>query len=77
MCASIKCSESQDNVSHDIGMPESTIHGWLTDKEKLCDFADTVDSIDQMKRRGQNCQRLTNSQRSFHVVCEDAGRNPG
>ena len=30
----------------DIGVPETTIHGWLRDEEQLRDFVDTVDITD-------------------------------
>ena len=33
------------------GVSESTIHGRLTDGEKLHDFIDMVNSTDQMKRK--------------------------
>ena len=60
--ASIKCSESQANMSSDNGVPESTIHRWLRDEYKLCDF------IDWMKRKkSQNCQR---------PQLDKVGRNP-
>ena len=43
-------------MSHDNGVPESTICGWLKDEEKLCDSVDTVNSTDWMKRnKGQRC----------------------
>ena len=42
--ARIKCGESQTNLSHDgeNGVPESVIHEWLRDKERLCDSVDMV-----------------------------------
>ena len=47
MHASIKCWKSQaSNVYRDIGVPETTIHGWLRDEEKLRDFVDIVDITD-------------------------------
>ena len=39
------------NVSHDNGVPQSTIPGWLKEEQKLCYFVDTVDSTDGMKRK--------------------------
>ena len=52
----IKCSESQARLSHDNGVPESTIHGWLGDEEKLCDFVHMVDSTDWIKvKEDQYC----------------------
>ena len=36
------------HVSRDNGVPQSTIHGWLKDEQKLHDFVDTVDSTDGM-----------------------------
>ena len=41
--ASVKSGESQANVFHVNGVPESTIHGWLKDEENLCDFIDMVE----------------------------------
>ena len=41
---SIKHSQSQANVTHDNGAPESTIHWWVKDKEKLHDPVDVVDA---------------------------------
>ena len=52
--ASIKWSESLAQVFQDNGVPESTIHGWLKDEEKLHDFVDTVDFCDEMKRKKAN-----------------------
>ena len=58
--ASVKCGESQANMFHENGVPESTIHGWLRDEEKYCDFVDAADSTDWMKRkRAKLCQRPT------------------
>ena len=48
---SIKHGESQANVSYENGVPESTIHVWLKNKEKLCDFVDMVNVTDQMNRK--------------------------
>ena len=57
MIASITHGESQAIMSHNNGVPESTICGWLRDKEKLHDFIDVVNSTDCMKRKtNQNCQ---------------------
>ena len=49
--ARVKCGETQANMSCDNGVLHSTIHGWLREKEKLHDFADTPDSTDWMKRK--------------------------
>ena len=46
--ARVQNGESQANVSHDNGVPQSTIRGWLKDEQKLHDFVDTVDSTDGM-----------------------------
>ena len=75
--ASIKCNESQANMSHANSVSEATIRGWLKDKEKFHDFVDTVNSTDGMKRkRPELCQRPTIWYGSFHMVCEgEAGRN--
>ena len=51
MRPSTKFSESQANLSRDNGVPESTIHGWLRDEEKSCDFEDVVDSTVWMERK--------------------------
>ena len=40
--ASIKRAASQGDVSCDDDVPESTIRGWLRDKEKLCDFVEAI-----------------------------------
>ena len=64
MIGSIKCCESQANMSFDNGVTEWTSH----DKERLEDSVDMVDSTDQMKsKKGQNCQRPTTWQGSFHM----------
>ena len=57
--ASFKHGESQASVSCDNGVPEWTIHGWLRDDEKLCDFVHAVDSTDSTTCHG-----------SFQMVCE-------
>ena len=49
--ASIKHGELQANMSCDNAVSKSAIHGWVRDKEKLCDFVDTVDSTEWMKRK--------------------------
>ena len=36
---SIRQSKSQGNMSHDNGMLESTIYGWLRAEEKLYDYS--------------------------------------
>ena len=55
MIASIKCLESQANMCHDNGVPESTFCWFLRDKMKLHDSVFMVDSSDWIKK-GQNCQ---------------------
>ena len=49
MITNIKQSESQASMSCDNGVPESTIHVWLKDEEKLHDFLYMVNSADHMK----------------------------
>ena len=44
--ARVQNGESQANVSSNNGVPQSNIHVWLKDEQKLCDFVDTVDSTD-------------------------------
>ena len=51
MIASIKCGESQVNMSCDDGVLGSTVHGWLRDKEKLRVFVDMLNSTDWIKRK--------------------------
>ena len=48
--AGIKHSESQTIRYQDKGVADSTIPGWLRDKDKH-DFTDMADSADQMKRK--------------------------
>ena len=43
--------ESQANVSHNNAVAQSTIRGWLKDEQKQCNFVDTVDSSEGMKRK--------------------------
>ena len=49
MIARVKHGESQANESHENGVPEQTIHGWLKDAENLHNFVVMVDSTDGMK----------------------------
>ena len=46
------CKVNQRPVCHMIinGVSESVIHWWLKNEEKFCDFVDTFDSTDWMKR---------------------------
>ena len=44
MVACIKQGESQASASHNNGLPESFIHQWFRDEEKLHDFVDKVKS---------------------------------
>ena len=38
-------------VQNDNGVPQSTIHDWIKDEQKLRDFVDTIDYTDGMKRK--------------------------
>jgi len=44
-------SESQAKVLRNLGVSESTLLGWLKDKEKLCEFLHTVDESDGLNRK--------------------------
>ena len=55
---SIKHGQSQTNMSHDNGAPESTIHGQFKGEEKFFDILDVVDSIDRLKRKKPELQRI-------------------
>jgi len=39
------------NMSGDNDIPESTFCGLIWDEQKMCDFVNTVDSSDGMKRK--------------------------
>ena len=52
--------ESQAKVSRDLGVSESTLRGWLKDKEKLREFLHTVDENGGLNRKRA---RLANDER--------------
>ena len=47
----INNGKSQAKVSRDIGVSESTLCGWLKDKEKLREFLHMVDESDGLNRK--------------------------
>ena len=68
--------ESQAKVSRDLGVSESTLRGWLKDKEKLHEFLHTVDESDGLNRkraRLANDERLDAAQYRWFVQQQQNG----
>ena len=46
----IKSWESQAKVGREIGTASSTLHGWLKEETKLCEFVHSVDKSNELAR---------------------------
>ena len=59
-------------MSHNNGVTQSAIHGWLKDEQKLHDSVDIVDSTDGIKRKARTANdpeldKAVNKSNDIHI----------
>uniref|UniRef100_A0A8C4RFE6 HTH CENPB-type domain-containing protein n=1 Tax=Erpetoichthys calabaricus TaxID=27687 RepID=A0A8C4RFE6_ERPCA len=71
----IRNGETRIKVSRELGVPESTLRGWIKDENKLRTFLDELDEGGLRRKRARTAKDPELDKTTFNAICE--ARNNG